>query len=77
MEGTDSDKAVEKNIQGKIADSEKRGKFFIFTLITLVKTKVIANIMSRGVITAQDMPKIEPTYLAFKSRKTIFISICR
>ena len=64
IENVASDKALEKNIQGKIPARAKRGKFFISILKTAVKTKVIADIIKSGLMIAQEIPRIEPAYFA-------------
>ena len=63
-EGVASDKAPEKNIHGKIPERTNKAKLFISVLKTAVNTKVIANIIKRGLIITQKIPKTEPAYLA-------------
>jgi len=74
IDGVASDKEVEKNTQGKMAHKTNRGKFSNSIFITYVKIKLIAAIMSKGVMTAQETPRIEPTYLAFSSFTTKFFN---
>ena len=62
MEEAASSRAPEKNIHGKIPERAKRAKFFIPTLNTALKTKVIASKINRGFIIASHIPIIEPAY---------------
>ena len=71
IENVASDKAVEKNIQGKIPARAKRGNFFIPVLKTETKTKDIANIINMGFIIAQEIPKIEPAYFVLSCLNAI------
>lgn len=60
-----SDKADEKNIQGKSPESTNKEKFFISVLKITEKTKVIANIIKSGLIKAKNIPRPETAYLDF------------
>lgn len=77
IEKVASDKALEKNIQGKIPAKAKRGKFFICILKTAVKTKLIADIIKSGLMTAQKIPRIEPIYFALSCLTAISHKVWR
>ncbi len=77
MEKVASDRALEKNIQGKMPESIKRAKFFISILKILVNTNTITNIIKTGFINAQKIPKIEPLYFALSWEIDISHKVCR
>ena len=62
IENAASNKALEKNIHGNIPARANRAKCFIPSLITTVKTKVIAAIINKGFIIAQKIPRKDPEY---------------
>jgi len=77
IENIASDRALEKNIQGKIPERTKSEKFFISVLKITVKTKVIADIIKSGFIIAQEIPKIEPEYFALSCFRAISHKVWR
>jgi hypothetical protein len=75
IEEVASEREFAQNIQGRIAERTKRGYRGRSEPITLVNTKLIAAMIRSGVITAQERPRIEPTYLARKSLRTIILKV--
>ncbi len=75
MEFADSPNVLIKKIQGRMAERTNRGKWEEPDFNTTTKTKVIDNIIIRGVIMAHVIPKIEAVYLSFKFFNIRFFKI--
>lgn len=76
IEAVDSIIELIKKFQGKRALNTRIEKYFISVFMTWEKIKVITSIISKGLIIAQEIPKVEPIYLPLKFFTTILLIIC-